>query len=204
VFKGMAQTILRRYAIVIISAALLTACAQLPLSTDASPQASLEGPCGNVLKFYAAISRLSDLPQREILQALRADVVENNEACSPLRLTLMLSRPGTAYQDDERALSLLAVILRDSVESQHPARGLALLLVEEIDERNRLRATGRALQQRLKQGRSDVATLRHQLGVLRSQLEQLKSIEQDINDKERAGVGVNLNPETDRKNHEPK
>jgi len=204
VFKGMAQTIICRYAIGIISAILLTACAQLPLPADSSPQVPQESSCGNVLEFYTAVSHLSDLSQKEILQALRADVVENNEACSQLRLTLMLSRPSTTYQDDEAALSLLAVILHDFVASQHPARGLALLLVEEIDERNRLRATGRALQQRLKQGRSAAAVLRHQLQALRLQLDQLKSIEQDINEKERAGVGVNLKPETDREPHEPK
>ncbi|MCF6325565.1 MAG: hypothetical protein L3J89_14820 [Gammaproteobacteria bacterium] len=200
----MAQTIICRYAIGIISAVLLTACAQLPLPADSSPQAPLESSCGNVLEFYTAVSRLSDLSQEEVLQALRADVVENNEACSQLRLALMLRRPGMAYQDDEAALNLLAIILHDFIESQHPARSLALLLVEEIDERNRLRATGHALQQRLKQGRSTAAVLRRQLEALRSQLEQLKSIEQDINEKERASVGANLNPETDREPHEPK
>ncbi len=198
-FRRTAHTIIRCHTMGILGAILLTACAQLPVATDTSPQSPPDGACGNVLELYSAISRLSAESRRDMLQALRADVAASNEACSQLRLALMLSRPDTAYQDDETAASLLEEVLREPVGMQYPARGMALLLVEEIGERNRLRAEENALRLRFKQGQTATAVLRRQLRALQLQLDQLKSIERDINEKERAGAGANLDPEEDRK-----
>jgi hypothetical protein len=196
----------------IISAILLTACAQLPVPTDLPPPLPPDEACGDVVEFYVAISRLPDAAGADMLQALRTNALPNDEACGRLRLALLLSRPGTAHQDDETAVGLLTAFLRNPILAQHPARGLALLLVDDINERCRLRAQARALQRRLEQGQTTAqaqtlrleqeqtaaAVLRRQLNALRSQLDQLKSIEQDINEKERAGAGTN--PPTDKKN----
>lgn len=209
-FRRSVHTIIRRQAIGAISAVLLTACAQLPVPAGSPPPP--DQACGDVVEFYAAVSRLSNAAGTDMLQALRADALQGNEACSRLRLALLLSRPGTTYRDDETAAGLLTAFLRDPILVQHPARGLALLLVDDINERCRLRAQARALQRRLEQGQIDTqaqtqrleqeqtaaAVLRRQLKALRSQLDQLKSIEQDINEKERAG-GASANSPANRK-----
>lgn len=192
-FRRSARTIIRCQATGIISAVLLTACAQLPpVPADSPPHET----CGDVMEFYAAISRLSDTSRRDMLQTLRADLSQSSEACDHLRLALLLSRPGTTYQDDETAADLLDVFLHDPAQAQHPARGLALLLIDDINERHRLRLLGHGLQLRLKQERTATKILRRQSKALRSQLDQLKSIERDINEKERAVTSPPANEKT--------
>ncbi len=175
----------------IIAVLTLTACAQWQIVT----QARHGEACAGVTSFYTAASALSPEAGREMLQALRSNQAQGDNPCDQLRLVILLGKPGTAFQDDAEAGQLLQDFLHNANHVEHPDRGLALILADNIKGRQQLQekllsqekslaleqAVSQKLAQKLK--REHAATK-----ALKSQLEQLKSIEQDINEKEQSVV----------------
>jgi len=173
----------------IIAVLTLTACAQWQIVT----QAEHNEACEDITNFYTAASSLSAEAGEEMLQALRSNQAQGNNPCDQLRLVILLGKSGTAFQDDTEAARLLQDFLHYPDHAQHPDRGLALLLADNIKGRQQLQekllrqeknlvleqAVSQKLAQKLK--REHAATK-----ALKSQLEQLKSIEQDINEKEQS------------------
>ncbi len=171
---------------------LLSACAHLP----GQPSAAQDPTCGDPLEFYAVTSQLPESDAAGLLDALRQSPAL---PCGRLRLALLLSRPGAAYRDDAAAASALQAFLQQPPAGDRAAQNLARLLAEELVERGRLREARDDLQRRLTQAEADnadlrqalsaaqqaPAALRQRLQALQRQLDQLKSIEQVINDKER-------------------
>jgi len=178
-------------------ALLLSACAQLPFGLGPLPAA--DDDCGDVLEFRNAASRLSASAGQEMRQALQPDGGINDN-CNRLRLALLLSKPDTAFRDDNEAAKLLADFLTDPANAQHPQRALAAQLADDLAERQRLLARlealekslaqethqAQALSKELKKLQATAASLQKRVKAQQSQLDQLKSIEQDINAKERA------------------
>jgi len=185
----------------IILALLLTACAQLPFGLGTLPPRDED--CGNVLEFRSAASQLSATAGQEIRQALQPNGGAD-DTCNRLRLALLLSKPGTPFRDDTEAARLLADFLAEPANAQHPQRELAQqladTLADNLAERQRLltrqavlekslaqeKKRVQALTKKLKQLQTNAASLRKQVKTQQSQLDQLNSIEQDINAKERA------------------
>ncbi len=173
----------------IIAVLTLTACAQWQIVT----QARHGEACAGVTSFYTAAVALSPEAGREMLQALRSNQAQSDNPCDQLRLVILLGKPGTAFQDDAEAGRLLQNFLHNADHAQHPDRGLALLLADNIKGRQQLQekllrqekslaleqAVSQKLAQKLKREHAATKTLK-------SQLEQLKSIEQDINEKEQS------------------
>ncbi len=178
----------------IIVVLTLTACAQWQTVTQAEHNEGCEG----VTNFYTAAALLSPEVGEEMLQALRSNQMRGDNPCDQLRLVMLLGKPGTAFQDDTEAARLLQNFLHNPDHAQHPDRGLALLLVDNIKGRQQLQekllsqeknlALEQAVSQRLAQKlkREHAATK-----ALKSQLEQLKSIEQDISEKEQSAAVPN-------------
>ncbi len=176
---------------------LLSACAQLPFGLGPLPAA--DDDCGDVLEFRNATDRLSATAGQEMHQALQPDGGANDN-CNRLRLALLLSKPDTAFRDDDEAAALLADFLTDPANAQHPQRALASQLADDLAERQRLltqlealekslaqeRQHAQALAKELKKLQATAASLQKRVKAQQSQLDQLKSIEQDINAKERA------------------
>jgi len=183
---------------IIIAALTLTACAQWQMITRASHNDACEG----ITRFYTAASRLSPGAGQEMLRALRSNQAQGDNPCDQLRLGILLSKPGTAFHDDAGAARLLQNFLGDPARAQHAARGLALLLADNIKERQqlqeklRIREKSLALEQAVSQKLAKKLQREHAAAkAMRLQLEQLKSIEQDINEKERSVAA----PTTNRK-----
>ncbi|HEB92032.1 MAG TPA: hypothetical protein ENI94_00865 [Gammaproteobacteria bacterium] len=187
---------------------LLSACAPLPFS-GGPPLAETES-CGDVIEFHNVASRLSANDGREMRQALQPNG-SADDACNRLRLALLLCKPDTPFRDDAEAARLLTGFLADPATAQHPQRGLAQYLADSLVERRRLLADGQVERQRLltkqasleefltrekrrvqaltkelTQMKATAASLQKQVKAQQLQLDQLKSIEQDINAKELA------------------
>ncbi len=187
---------------------LLSACAPLPFSSG-PPLVETES-CGDVIEFHAVVSRLSASDGWETRQALQPNGGAD-DACNRLRLALLLSKPGAPFRDDAEAARLLTDFLADPATAQHPQRGLAQYLADSLSERRRLLADSQAGHQRLltkqvsleesltreksrvqalrkelTQIKASAGSLRKQVKAQQLQLDQLKSIEQDINAKELA------------------
>ncbi len=178
----------------IIAVLTLTACAQWQMVTPARHNEACEG----ITNFYMAASLLSPEAGEEMLQALRSNQAQGDNPCAQLRLVILLGKLGTTFHDDIEAARLLKHFLQNPDYAQHSDRGLALLLADNIKGRQQLQeklldqekilaleqAVSQKLAQKLK--REHAATK-----ALKSQLEQLKSIEQDINEKEQSAAAPN-------------
>ena len=188
---------------------LCSACAQLGVEDGAGED------CGDVLEFHRIAAQLSPGAGAEMRRALQPRGAAS-DACNRLRLALLLARPDTGFRNDAEAARLLQAFLDDPAHARHPQRPLARLLADELAERQRLaaqvatleeslageRQRQQALSQNLQRLRADNAELRRQVQTQRSQLDQLKSIERDINAKERA-VENPATPREEGGHHEP-
>jgi len=174
---------------IIIAVLTLPACAQW----HTIMQGRHGDTCGGINGFYTTVSSLSPGAGQEMLQTLRSRQALAGNPCDQLRLAILLDKPGTAFRDDAEATRLLQDFLHDPGYAQHADRGLALLLADNIRERQQLqeklhsREKSLALEQAVSQRLAKKLKREHTAAkALRSQLEQLKSIERDINEKERS------------------
>jgi len=185
----------------IIAVLTLTACAQWRIVTQAIvTQGSHNEACEGITGFYTAASRLSVEAGQEMLQALRTNQTQGENPCDQLRLVMLLGKPDTAFHDDAEAARLLQDFLDAPRFAQHPDRGLASLLADNIKERQQLQEQLRsqekslALEQAVSQKLAKKLKREHTAAkALKSQLEQLKSIERDINEKEQSVVAPAAN-----------
>ena len=199
-------------AIVVTAALVLTACAQ---SNTPDPLAVPAGQCKacDVTEFYAKASLLSAAAGQKMLRG-RVD-----NPCDQLRLAILLSAPNTAFSDDVQAGQLLRDFLQNPGHVRHPNRGFASLLADAVDERRKLKTTlqilanlkknlaqeqivSQALAEKLEREHGAAKSLRTQLRALQSQLDQLKSIELDINKKEQSVATPTTDREADGPNQD--
>ncbi len=179
----------------IIAVLTLTACAQWQIVTQTGHNEVCEG----ITHFYTAASLLSPEAGKEMLQALRENQAqEGDNPCDQLRLVILLGRPDTVFHDDTEAARLLQDFLNNPDHAQHHDRGLALLMADNIKGRQQLqekllsREKSLALEQAVSQKLAEKLRREHTAAkALKSQLEQLKSIEQDINEKEQSAAAPN-------------
>jgi hypothetical protein len=176
--------------------------------------------CGDMAEFYAAVPLLSEGVGQEMLQVLSLNQAWGDNPCDQLRGALLLSKPGTAFRDDVKAGKLLRDFLDNPDRTRHPDRALASLLAEVVEERQWLQAERYSLEktitqeqgvsyrlaqilaQILKRERTTAKSLRKQLETLQSQLDQLKSIERDINEKEQSAATPTVDRESDESNQD--
>lgn len=170
-----------------ITAILLTGC------TDLHPQTSLAltspmvvTDCGDLLGYYTNISRMNSERRKQELTATSESWSFAADGCKQLRLALMLSQPGNSEKDRKKALKLLTGLLDERNDINIEALQLAGMLKDQLEQLQSQQLLIRQLRHMLKQEREASDLLLKQLTDLESQLEQLKNIEENINEKEQA------------------
>jgi hypothetical protein len=137
----------------IVCAVAVAGCGVVRIAEPLEPapwvQAGMPRPASDaesLLLYFQHIRKLSgaDL-SREHEAALQA-YTRSRTDFSRVRLSMVLSLPGTAFYDDTRALDLC-----DTVAKHEGGRlqGLALLLSSHLQEQKRLTASAQGLQQKL-------------------------------------------------------
>ncbi len=172
---------------ILFPALLLGGCASLQqtpaplLSSAALPVPA----CEDLLSDYETYADLDEQARARFVETLRGRQALSADACEQLRLALVWSQGGAAER--ARALKLVEDLLDSGalLEKFH-AQPLALLLHDRLRQERRLALRNLELQQRLKGCRAREKDLARQLEDLRSQLRQLKQIEQNINEKEQS------------------
>lgn len=133
-------------------ALVLGGCSALRGIEAPEPAAAVEdargdpAEAGRVLAYYA---KLRQMPAPELAreqEAARRTAVRARTDAARLRSALLLTLPGAAAGDDQRALELLEPVTRSSDSG---LRGLALLLTTLLQEQRRLDASAHGLQQKL-------------------------------------------------------
>ncbi|WP_456379404.1 hypothetical protein [Thiolapillus sp.] len=156
------------------------------------PQAALvsDAPasnnCGNLLDDYETFSLMDSKGRRQFLDNASSNWVLTRGGCEQLRLALLLSQPNRPDKDRRRALQLLKELLDDEKLPDAQAHQLASLLHDQLRQIHSQQLKTLDLRRRLKAQNTASRQLAEQLSKLQFQLQQLKTIEQNINEKEQS------------------
>ena len=100
----------------------------------------------SLLLYFQHIRKLSGADLSREHEAARQAYARSRTDFGRLRLAMVLSLPGTAFNDDTRALDLCDTVAKH--EGGRP-QGLAVLLGSHLQEQKRLTASAQGLQQKL-------------------------------------------------------
>ncbi|BAO45545.1 hypothetical protein [Thiolapillus brandeum] len=179
----------------LILLALLSGCASFdkPEMSVLSSQEDSMLDCRNLLADYEAYSYLDDQARATVRKNVRRQWVLTRNSCEQLRLALMYSL-GNGEQT-ARALKLVEELLESGALVQHlQAQRLALLLRDRLNSERRQLLQMLELRHLLRKEQSRNRIYAGELESLRSQLQQLKQIEQNINEKEQSLIPSAADP----------
>jgi len=181
--------------LIILFPLLLIACAQIePRTSQVTPSVPAQetpvqvNDCA-VLGYYHGLPGLSADQQQQALTTLWQPIPNNDDPCRKLRLALLLSQGDSGIRDEAKAEELLKSILVNPADNRDQDLALATLLLEVIELRKQIKVDlikMRGLRSRLKKTQQGSAGYQHQLIELKSQLQQLQSLEQVIDQQEQA------------------
>jgi len=175
--------------LLLLPALLLAGCAsiQKSLSPAPSPAAGSAPACHDLLADYAAYASMNREAREGFVKALQQRQALSMDECGQLRLALVYSRGGVAER--ARALKLAEELLESGVLLEKVrAQRLALLLRDRLRHERKLRLRNLELQHRLNGQEARNRELSVRLEDLGSRLQQLKQIEQNINEKEQSFI----------------
>ncbi len=173
--------------IVFFTAAMLTGCADFRLQKSLLDQdAGVDTNCRNLTGYYEDFSGMDREERREELILSTEAWLFDSADCNQLRLALILSHPENPAVDQKKALKLLNELLEEEDEISNAERQLARLVKDQMDQTQVLQRRNIILKEKFEQVH-EVSGLRlKRLTDLESQLEQLKNIEENINEMEQA------------------
>lgn len=179
--------------LIILSPLLLLACTQIEhrngqavQSEPAQDTPAQVNDCGG-LNYYHDLSGLSAEQQQMMLIALRQKLTSSEDPCGKLHLAMLLTQGDSGIRDEPEAEGLLKSLLDNPANSQDQDQALAILLLEVIELRKQAKADlmkMRGLRSKLKKATKASERYQYQLIELRSQLQQLQSLEQVIDQQE--------------------
>ena len=185
---------------------LLSACTLNPGREPApTPGVRAEAHCGDNLAFYDRLAGTGDAQRDRAERLLRDDLERRPRACDQLRLGLLLAIPPGEEGREQEARELLERLLNGSTRLADSDRLLVRLLLDQLDSRRLLRQRLSASEQRFSEEHKalirqlkQLDSTRQRLQQLETQIDQLKAIEENINQREQE-VST---PATDRIPHE--
>lgn len=124
-----------------------------------------------LLTYFARARKLPAGEQGKEHESARQAYARSQSDYNRVRLAMLLSLPGTAFNDEARALELIDPLARNQRTTLHT---LAVLLGSYIQEQKRLNGSVQALQQNL-QG-------------LQNKLDALKSLDRSLIEREQSGA----------------
>lgn len=169
---------------------LLGACAIVPPppsppATAAATDALIDTGCGNLLDDYETFSLMEQAQRKQITKNLSDTWGITHDHCGQLRLALLLSHPEQPEKDRQKALKMLKELLTGEKLQDPRARQLARLVQDQLLQIRQQKLKALELGRQLKAQKAATRELSAELAVLQSQMQQLKNIEQNINEKER-------------------
>jgi hypothetical protein len=181
--------------IALIAALLLGGCAalleqdphRLPGAAEtadavqpAQPARSAEAEISALASFADTVSMLTTESQRQVLEAAEQDYQQTGGTFARLRLALMLALADEALRDLERSGQLLA---ESAAAPEHPAHlGLSRLLEMLVAALQAEQRQGREMLA-AEQARCRAATEQARCDALEQQLDRLKDIERQMNER---------------------
>ena len=144
------------------------------------PERSAEAEISALASFADTVSFLTTASQRQVLDAAELDYEHTGGAVARLRLALMLTLAGRDLQDLERARDLFA---QSAAAPEHPAHiGLSRLLEMLVASLQAEQGHARDLLA-AERARCQAATEQARCEALEEQLQRLKEIEKQMNER---------------------
>ncbi|HID46563.1 MAG TPA: hypothetical protein EYP34_12520 [Chromatiaceae bacterium] len=176
--------------LLLLSILLLGACAmdQRSSGPPASPLMTdtlLNTGCGDLLDDYETFSLLDKEGRRQMLKNLSGIWGITHDHCGQLRLALLLSHPEQSDKDRQKALKLLKGLLSGEELRDPGAHRLAKFMGDQLQQIRAQKLKTLELRHQLKAQQAISRQLSAELATLQTQIQQLKNIEQNINEKER-------------------
>lgn len=145
-----------------------------------SPKATQAQSSCDPLAYYAQADH-----KTSATQTFSLPLKHDTSVCIKLREAIGLSMPGTKQQNDKIAFEILKDLTCSAVLSENDQRFINMLL-QHVSQRLSLNTMIADLEQRLVKTDAQNEVLSNQLKTLQSQLDQLKSIEVEIDKKVRS------------------
>lgn len=191
---------MKRHFLIVSALFALTACTELPHVRNAlfSPDRPVE--CGDILAFYQQLAETKPSALNQIKSDLQQAIDQTEGGCPTLKLAMLLSMPGTPLQNTAEARALLDRYIRKELYSNQDERRFARLMLDHLQQRERLLAKTRELKSQLALEKERTQVLQESTDQIQIKLEQLKNIEQEMSRKEQSMA----TPSTEGINNEPK
>uniref|UniRef100_UPI003AF52B7C hypothetical protein n=4 Tax=Thiolapillus sp. TaxID=2017437 RepID=UPI003AF52B7C len=183
--KVTMKTILLFTATLLLGACAVNRPPSEPGISGMETEALIDTGCGDLLDDYETFSLMAKAQRRQTLRNLSDTWGISHDNCGQLRLALLLSHPEQPEKDRQQALKLLRDLLTGEKLQDPRAHRLARLVLDQLQQIRAQKLKALELRQQLKAQQAATRELSAELAVLQSQMEQLKNIEQNINEKER-------------------
>ncbi|MEE9411639.1 MAG: hypothetical protein V3V22_01165 [Methylococcales bacterium] len=141
----------------------------------------------NIIHYYQLISVLNDAQEKQAAETLLSKTSGSGKLsdCNQIKLAILLSAPGSGLQDDKTSLELLSDFIQTAQSITQADLTFATLLKEFVEERSLIRYQHTKTRDLLILQQQETKTLKENLTKTRQQLQQLKSLESELNHQEK-------------------
>jgi hypothetical protein len=178
----------------VILAISLQACTNRVHSGSAQPEhvipkvakTTISTAC-NIIHYYHLISVLNYQQEKQAVDTLLSKKADSGKLsnCNQIKLAILLSAPGSGLQDDKASLELLSDFIQTAQSITQADLTFATLLKEFVEERSLIRYQHTKTRDLLILEQQETEMLKENLTKTRQQLQQLKSLESDLNHQEK-------------------
>ncbi len=141
----------------------------------------------NIIHYYHVISVLNNEQEKQAMETLLSKTSSSGSLsdCDQIKLAILLSVPGSSLQDDKTSIELLSDFIQSAQSITQADITFAHLLKKFVEERSQIRYQHTKTRDLLILQQQRTETLKEHLAKTRQQLQQLKSLESELNHQEK-------------------
>ncbi|MEE9346219.1 MAG: hypothetical protein V3U88_11490 [Methylococcales bacterium] len=157
-----------------------------PEVTDPTTNTIISTAC-DIIHYYHVISVLNNEQEKQAVESLLSKTSNSGTLsdCDQIKLAILLSVPGSSLQDDKTSLELLSNFIQNAQTITLADITFANLLKEFVEERSQFRYQHTKTRDLLILQQQQTKALKEDLAKTRQQLQQLKSLESELNHQEK-------------------
>ncbi|HFD13382.1 MAG TPA: hypothetical protein ENJ32_13080 [Crenotrichaceae bacterium] len=141
----------------------------------------------DILHYYEVISVLTDSQKKQAVRSLRSSANAKGKLsnCNQIKLAILLSAPYSILQDDKASIDLLTSFITNAKSVTSADKIFAGFLKQFVEERSLIRHQHTKTRHLLKTQQQENKAIIEELAKTRQQLQQLKSLESELNHQEK-------------------
>ncbi len=141
----------------------------------------------DIIHYYEVISGLTENQKNLEVIALRSNTLPggNLTDCSQIKLAILLSAPYSILQNDKTSIDLLTQFINNAKSVTPADKTFASFLKQLVEERSQIRHQHTKTRNLLKLKEQETESVNDELNKTRQQLQQLKSLESELNHQEK-------------------